>query len=286
MSDPMPIAVNWERPTNKAGLERLAPLVIDKVNKALPKFLKKQADSFVQAMITECTKTPRLLDCSPASLFGGVVQAALLGLRIGGFTGESFLIPYGKKAQLVPGYRGYIQLAHRSGRVRRITPGTVYKEDRFTFVRGTRQELLHEPNTFGLKAEDRGVPVAYYCVIELDNGGTDFEAFTYDDALRHRDRYASIRGAPQHVRDNSPWYDMTGGGFDRMSEKTMIIKLGKRLPLSSEMSRAVELESELMEGGSQDLSSLLGSITEPPGQTEQPPQPEVVEDSTESLGRD
>ena len=262
----------WFTPTNKAGLDALAPTVTVEIARGLPGFMRGNADRLIRAMITETTRNTALLECTPASLFGGVIQAAQLGLCIGGPLGEAYLIPFNntkkgvKEATLIVGYKGFIQLAHRSQMLRRITPGIVRLNDEFTFSRGTTQALNHEP-----RRNNREKVTDYYVCIELANGGKDFETFTFDDALEWRDRFATTRNAPQFVRDKSPWYDMAHG-FHEQACKTLIRKLAKRMPLSVELTQAAGLEEMAEQDIPQVLSAALNEVIEneplePPGPT-------------------
>lgn len=247
----------WMVPTNKAGLDQLAPLVVNEIARGLPGFMRGNAERLIRAMITETTKNPTLLECTPASLFGGVIQAAQLGLTIGSVLGEAFLIPFNntsrnvKEATLIVGYRGFIQLAHRSQQLRRLTPGIVRQGDAFTFTRGSTQNLSHEP-----RRNNREPVTDYYVCIELVNGGKDFETFTYEDAIDWRDRFSTIRNAPQWAKDKSPWYDMNHG-FHQQACKTLIRKIAKRLPLSPELTIAAALEDAAEAGVPQVLTANL-----------------------------
>jgi recombination protein RecT len=247
----------WMIPTNKAGLDQLAPLVTNEIARGLPGFMRGNAERLIRAMITETTKNPALLECTPASLFGGVIQAAQLGLTIGATLGEAYLIPFNntklgcKEATLIVGYRGFIQLAHRSQQLRRLTPGIVRQGDAFTFTRGLTQNLSHEP-----RRNNREPVTDYYVCVELVNGGRDFETFTYEDAIEWRDRFSTTRNAPQFVRDKSPWYDMNHG-FHQQACKTLIRKIAKRLPLSPELTIAAALEDAAEAGIPQVLTANL-----------------------------
>lgn len=247
----------WLVPTNKAGLDQLAPLVTSEIARGLPGFMRGNAERLIRAMITETTKNPQLLECTPASLFGGVIQAAQLGLTIGAVLGEAYLIPFRnnkkecQEATLIVGYRGFIQLAHRSQQLRRLTPGIVRTGDAFTFTRGSAQNLSHEP-----RRNNRDPVSDYYVCIELVNGGRDFETFTYEDAIDWRDRFATTRNAPQWVRDKSPWYDMAHG-FHQQACKTLIRRIAKRLPLSPELTIAAALEDAAEQGIPQVLTASL-----------------------------
>lgn len=264
----------WEQPTNATGLSALMPLIAKRVASALPAFLAGQETRLMSAMITETSRDPRLLECTPKSLFGAVIQAGQLGLTIGGPLGEAFMMPFKnskngglKEATLIPGYKGLIQLMHRSDKVKRLTPGIVRDGDDFLFSRGFAQNLAHAP-----KRNNRGDVTDYYVVVELVNGGADFETFTYEDAIAFRDRFSTTRNAPQFVRDKSPWYDMAHG-FHEQACKTLIRRLAKRLPLSVDMARAGQLEDAADEGKPQQLGGLVGEMDEPEGM---PTQAEVL----------
>lgn len=257
--------IDMYRPRSVGGLRQLAahPLVAVGLLNALPSSLRKEKDRFVQAMLTEVGANPRLMDCSPVSLFTCVVRAAQLGLIIGGPAGQAFIVPYHSQrkrvteAQLQLGYRGLILMAQRTNLIRRITPITVRGDDLFLVERGTEQKIVHRPT-----GDENRPAVAYYVVVERTNGGIDFEWFSQRDAVAFRDRYAASRN-----RKEGPWYDMViGGGFERMAEKTLLRRLCKRLPLAEQWVEAIELDEQSVIGKDQDHSEvekiILASVEE------------------------
>lgn len=277
---------DWELPCDRNGLEKFMPIVAKQLVKALPKFLAGNTERLMRCMITETSKNPALLECTPVSLFGAVIQAGQLGLTIGGYQGEAYLIPFGnkkltqkfgfdvKEATLIIGYRGMIQLAHRSGTVKRITPVAVRLGDEFRYTRGLHQTLVHVP------VRNNKMAVSdYYVVVEQTNDGLDFETFTVQDALEFRDRYSTIRSAPAFVKEKSPWYDIstgtdgvirTGPGFDAMALKTLVRRIAKRIHMSAEMSEAAGLDEAGEEGHPQNL----GAMVDIPDPTQDDPEPE------------
>ena len=82
---------------------------------AVPKHLS--ADRMARIAATEVRKTPALLNTTPASFLGAVMQSAQLGLEPGSALGQAYLVPYGNQCQLILGYRGMIDLARLSGQV-------------------------------------------------------------------------------------------------------------------------------------------------------------------------
>jgi len=234
--------LDYKKPTNAAGLQRLSEPLIPQIKAALPRFLAGNADRMIRALLTECQKTPKLLDCTPISLLGGVIQVSQLGLELGGPTGHSYLIPFKQSAQLVIGYKGFVTLAHRSNQVQRITPRVVREGDAFSVSYGTKQEIIHRPNM-----EQAGAGIGYYAVVELANGGVDFEYMTVAQAQAHRDRYA--------LSKSGPW----STNFDEMAMKTCIRRLAKRLPLSVEWNTAAGLDEAAESGVDQNLAVIVGT---------------------------
>ena len=108
---------------------------------ALPRHM--HADRMIRLACTEFAKNPMLQDCTPVSVFGSIIQASQLGLEIG-VLGQAYLIPFKKnfkvggewksqmECQFIPGYKGLIALARRSGEVTSIETNIVYDQDKFS----------------------------------------------------------------------------------------------------------------------------------------------------------
>jgi recombination protein RecT len=233
--------LDWDRPVSLNDLLLFKGAAVVQIAMALPGFKKESAERMVRSLVTECQKNPNLLDCTPKSLFGCLVQVAQLGLNLGGAGGQAYLIPFKREAQLVIGYKGFIQLADRSGKIRSISPRVVRESDAFDIQYGTNQRIEHIPN---LKAMDAPV-VGYYVAVQFTNGGTDFEFMTRQQAENHRNQYALSKG-------RGPWFG-SPGEFDEMALKTVIRKWAKRAPVSEEMVVAAGLEQDADEGRPQSL---------------------------------
>lgn len=250
-SETKAVADQWLVPTNPQGLGRLGDMILEQINKSLPKMLAGNGSRLVRALVSEVQRNPALMECVPISLFGGVIAAGQLGLTIGGPAGEAYLLPFRnnktgrREATLVIGYKGYIALAHRSDKLARITPQIVREGDVFHYTRGLNQKLVHEP-----KPDNDGKPTHFYTVIQMVNGGKDFEILSVREAKAHRERFATSRSG-------GPWWDMVKGGFEEMALKTTIRKFAKRMPLSAEMVTASGLDEMGDEGIDQHLKVYL-----------------------------
>jgi len=138
-----------------------------------PKHLtEKRIFKVVQATLT---RNPILLDCSPTSIILAVKDSCQLGLEPDGPLQQSHLIPFknGKtkkmEATFIVGYRGYIDLAYRSGQLANIHPDVVYEGDLFEYEFGSNGHLKH------IYGDNHGVgkPKFFYCYTKLINGGCE-----------------------------------------------------------------------------------------------------------------
>lgn len=178
--------------------------------------------------LTTITKTPALLECDMASVYQAIQQAAELGLEPGGALGQCYLIPYGKNCQLIVSYKGLIELARRSGEIESIEARVVHERDEFDVEFGLHSDIRHRPCLDG----DPGQMVMVYAVARLKGGMVQFEVMTRAevDSIRKRSKSGN----------SGPWVT----DYDEMARKTVVRRLCKYLPISSEkISMALETES-------------------------------------------
>lgn len=192
----------------------------------LPKHLT--ADRILKTALTAINKTPKLLECTKESLMLSIMQAAELGLEPGGALGEGYLVPYKSTCQFIPGYRGLISLARRSGQILSIEAHVVYEKDEFNCTLGLDPKLEHTP---AWEEVDPGKMRFVYAVAKLKDGGVQFEVMS-------RAQVEAIRQKSK-AGNNGPWVDH----YDEMARKTVVRRLFKYLPVSVEMARAMELQA-------------------------------------------
>jgi len=172
-------------------------------------------DRMARIALTELKTTPKLRECTPQSLAGAIMQCAKLGLEPGSGLGHSYLIPYGKEATLIIGYRGLMDLARRSGEIEKIVSRIVYAEDDFLYEFGLEERLEHVPS----KDTNRGEPVFVYAIAQFKSGTTIFEVMSVEEINKIRDR-------AKYTGKGTPWSDFWG----EMARKTVVRRLFKYLP--------------------------------------------------------
>jgi recombination protein RecT len=205
---------------------------------ALPKHLT--VDRLLRVAMTSIQKTPKLLDCTQQSLLACIMTCAQLGLEPDQFLGQAYLVPYGNVCTLIPGYRGYIALARRSGEVQTVSSQVVYEGDEFHLEYGIQDTLKHIPAFNG----SRGKPIGAYVVFKYKDGSYSFDFMSVQDIEKIRTRSKASK--------DGPWVT----DWDEMAKKTVIKRHIKLAPLSVEFARAVALEDRAMMGESQ--ADLLG----------------------------
>ena len=119
------------------------------------------------SVINEVTKNPRLLECSKRSLQNAFISASYFGLEPNSVTGSSYIVPYGKEATLVVGYKGLIDLVTRAGVCDSVDAKVVYEKDVFIPKAGTHPSLDHELYVEKSEQDSRGGMIGVYAVAFL-----------------------------------------------------------------------------------------------------------------------
>ena len=231
------------------------------IGMAIPKHLT--VDRLLRVAMTSIQRNPQLLDCTPQSLLACVMTCAQLGLEPDGFTGQAYLVPFKNhgvlEAQLIPGYRGLLALARRSGEIQSVQSQVVYTKDMFKLRYGLEEQLDHEPAD-----GDRGNPKGAYVVFRYKDGSRSFDYMSATDIEKIRARSKSP--------NNGPWVT----DWDEMGKKTVIRRHSKLAPMSIEFQRATALEDRFHAGESQmDLLTENGDAIDV--------QPEEVKETEEEL---
>lgn len=181
-------------------------------------------ERFITVALSAVQNQPKLLECSPLSIFTAIREAATYGLELGPL-GDASLTPYGGEASLSVEYRGYRKLAMRDGTVRVIAAEVVYEADAFRIVSGSESPgIYHEP-----ALGERGNVIGAYAWARLTNGELVYIWMTEAELLKRRDVSKSYRTAIQYNRTDSIWHLWP----IEMMRKTVIKRLcSEQLPLT------------------------------------------------------
>lgn len=204
------------------------PIIKTKVEQ----LIGKNSATFATSVMQIANSNALLRTAEPSSVFNAACTAATLNLPLQNGLGFAYIVPFKNnkerkvEAQFQIGYKGFIQLAQRSGQFKRLVALPVYKKQllKKDFINGFEFDWEQEPE----KDEN---PIGYYAYFKLVN---DFSAELYmshDDIVKHAQRYSQT-----FKKGFGVWHD----NFEAMALKTVMkLLLSKQAPLSVEMQQAV-----------------------------------------------
>ena len=212
------------------------------IQNQLSNLLNDRSSQFASSLITLASNDPQLNDAEPMSIISGAMQAAQLSLPLEKQFGFVYLIPFNtknqqtnqweKKAQFVLGYKGYIQLAQRSGQYSRINVGNVY-EGQLKSWNPFREELEFDP--LGKESDE---VVGYFGYFQLLNGFEKTVFWTKEQIEDHRIQNNKGKNKQQL---SGVWVS----NYDAMAQKTVLRSMLSRWGiLSTEMQQAILADEE------------------------------------------
>lgn len=212
------------------------------IAKALPSMITPER--FTRIVMTALNTTPQLAECTPQSFLSAMMCSAQLGLEPNTPLGQAYLIPYKNKGvdevQFQLGYKGLLQLAYRSGDISVISAHVVYSNDKFTCEYGLEPKLSHIPAD-----KDRGEAIKVYAVFKTKTGGYGFEVMTMDEVKEYANKYSRSANSSY-----SPWTT----NFEEMAKKTVLKKVLKYAPMSTDFVRATSMDESIKQSISEDMS--------------------------------
>jgi recombination protein RecT len=202
----------------------------DRIATILPKHLT--ADRVLQMAATTIHRNPAIAKCTPTSLLGAVMQASILGFPPVDSLGYCYFVPYGKDVQFQIGYKGLIDLARRSGKIKDVYAEIVREGDIFEAEFGLERTLKHKPSF------DSSKPLTHaYSVVHYTDGGYSFVILSKTDIEKLRMRSPMQNGAP-----SGPWKT----DYEAMAKAKALKQLAKYLPLSLDQQSAVATDEAVL----------------------------------------
>jgi len=209
--------------------------------KRFNEILGKKAVGFMSSIINLTNSDTNLTKCDANSVIASAVVAATLDLPIDKNLGFAWIIPYGLKAQFQMGYKGFIQLAMRTGQYKTINATEVYEGEIAHFNRLTGEIEFSDTEATSKKI------VGYISYFKLLNGFEKAMYMTTEKMEAHAKRYSKTYNSPKdYIVKSSKWTT----DFDAMAIKTVLkLLLSKYGILSIEMQRAVETDQAVIKDG-------------------------------------
>lgn len=235
----------------------------------------KKAQRFVASITSAVATNPALQECDPATILSGALLGESLNLSPSPQLGQYYLVPFNntkkgcKDAQFQLGYKGYIQLALRSGYYKHLNVIAVKVGELVHFDPLTEEvEVNLNPDEL---ARENSATVGYLAMFEYLNGFRKTIYWSREKmeahALRYSKGYAAKKGYTFWEKD-----------FDAMAFKTMLRQLiSKWGVMSIDLQTAFEADAVAAEDGDY--------IQTPPAELPEPVQDEPQEgDGNEASG--
>ena len=206
----------------------------DAVTKRVNELLGKRAPQFITSLVSAANANQMLSNCKPETVLTAALTAASMDLPINQNLGFAYLIPYNNKSgnvcQFQMGYKGFIQLAQRSGFYKTINATDVREGELVKFDR-----LSGEPEFEWLDDEerDKAKVVGYVAYFKLLNGFEKSLYMTSAELTAHANKYSKNFAK----YGSGLWSD----NFDAMSKKTVLkLLISKFGPLSTQLEEAIQ----------------------------------------------
>lgn len=251
----------------------------------------KNSQSFITAIVSAVQVNPKLKECSNTSILSSALVGESLKLSPSPQLGQYYIVPYdtknGKEARFQMGYRGYVQLAIRSGQYKKLNVVAI-KEGELVRFNPLTEEI--EVNLIE-DAEERenAETIGYYAMFEYLNGFRKEIYWSKRKMMLFADTYVSAfslkatKGKNPKVsyqdyldgkydkKDewlySSNWYQ----DFDGMGIKTMLIQLIKKWGvMSADMQTALANDiGAVADGNPQYVDNYVDNVEEPQEQPQE-----------------
>ena len=241
-------------PAVQKAINIKAFLQLPATQKKIQELVDKNSASFATSIMQIVNSNPMLLNAEPMSIFNAACMAATLNLPINNNLGFAYLVPYKNsktghvEAQFQLGYKGFIQLAQRSGQFERLVSLPVYKDQLIEkdLINGFKFNWSIDP-------DEKEQPIGFYAYFKLINGFTAELYMSREQIDKHAKRYS------QSYRKNSGvWAD----NYEQMALKTVTkLLLSRQAPLSIEMQKAVLSDQSVIENVTEEKFDYLDNQT-------------------------
>ena len=225
--------------TSTVDLKERIEYIVD-LNSALLERSGYSPEAYSRVVLNAMVQTPAIADCDVVSLQQALLAAMSLGLVPDGK--EAVIVPYKRKATLIPCIKGMIKL------VQQATPGTVlrvmavFAGDEWDYVEGLHYRLNHVPSPTASQAPEQVIYA--YATARLPGAMESM----YDVMSRGEiDRYRAYSRSPA-------W----GTNFVEQCKNPVLRRLLKRLPMSG---IALEIPAALEHVDTLEDAATLGGET-------------------------
>lgn len=228
---------------SKLGFKAL--MSTPQMKKKFTDILHEKSDSFMGSLMTLVGGDNYLSQAEPMTIIASALKAATMDLPIDKNLGYAYVVPFNRyekkgknwithnEAQFILGYKGYIQLAQRSGQYKALNALAIYEGQLIDW------NPLTEEFTFDYKGKVSDEVIGYVGFFELLNGFKKTVYWTKHEIESHR-----IKNSKNKDKEklSGAWVD----NYDSMAIKTVLRNLlSKWGLLSVEMQTAITSDEKV-----------------------------------------
>ena len=267
----------------------------------------KNGQRFISAIVSAYNTNPTLQECTNQSILSAALLGESLQLSPSPQLGHYYMVPFNntkagtKEAQFQMGYKGYIQLAIRSGQYKRLNVVAI-KEGELEYFDPLNEDIKVNLMVDDWDKREEAETIGYYAMFELVNGFRKTMYWSKAQMLAHADKYSPAfykdagkvktkYGEKQRVsyadyeagnydpRDSWMYSSFWYKNFDGMAYKTMLRQLISKWGVMS-----IELQGDMAtldaEGhptyveNDEYVEATATEVNEPEAQVPQAPQAE------------
>lgn len=202
----------------------------------------KNGSRFISSIVSAVQANPALQECTNPSILSAALLGESLNLSPSPQLGQYYLVPYdnknkgAKEAQFQLGYKGYIQLAIRSGQYKKLNVLAIKEGELIRF------DPLNEEIEVNLisdeAAREEAETIGYYAMFEYINGFRKAMYWSREKMMAHAKKYSP--GYKKDIEKGTQW-TFWAKDFDGMAYKTMLRQLVSKWGIMSiEMQSAID----------------------------------------------
>ncbi|MGG3803130.1 recombinase RecT [Metabacillus fastidiosus] len=226
-------------PAKSLGLKSL--LSAPTMQKKFEQVLEKKAPQFMASLLNLYNGDSGLQKAEPMSIVSSAMVAASLDLPVDKNLGYAWIVPYSGKAQFQLGYKGYIQLALRTGQYKAINVIEVREGELIKWNRLTEEIELD------LEAATNDKVIGYCAYFKLINGFEKSVYWTKDEIEKHKKKFS---------KSDFGWKK----DYDAMAKKTVLRNMLSKWGILS-----IEIQKALTEDkGEKELKDITEDVSEVP----------------------
>ena len=244
----------------------------------------KRANRFIANIITAVSTNSDLAECDAGSILSAGLLGETLNLSPSPQLGQFYIVPFkdkekGKVAQFQLGYKGFLQLAMRSGyytkiNVVEVKDGELIKYDRFN-------EIFEAEQIDDEEEREKAKTIGYYAFFEYTNGFKKGVYWNIKKMELHAKKYSQAYRSDLSKGTN---YSFWTKDFEEMAKKTMLRQLiSKWGIMSTEMQEAFKFDQAVIKDNGDyeyvDSTNGMEEVVEPSINVDTPKETEKEEEN-------